>query len=171
MFHAKYPATATWMTMVPGTKSRITAPSGIPPMSTSDGLRTVMATGAITVRTPSDVDIGGAPYSYGYWSYIGPWGWTWVGYEPWGFAPYHYGRWAFIGSRWGWCPGPYYARPIYGPAFVGFLGGGFSVGFGFGGGIGWFPLGPHEPFRPWYHTSAIYFRNVNFNNTRSEEHT
>ncbi|HEY6127628.1 MAG TPA: DUF6600 domain-containing protein [Candidatus Acidoferrum sp.] len=115
---------------------------------------------------PSDVNVGWAPYSYGYWSYIGPWGWTWVGYEPWGFAPYHYGRWAFIGSRWGWCPGPYYARPIYGPAFVGFLGGGFSVGFGFGGGIGWFPLGPHEPFRPWYHTSAIYFRNVNFNNTR-----
>jgi hypothetical protein len=113
---------------------------------------------------PSQVDAGWAPYSYGSWNYVGPWGWTWVGYEPWGFAPYHYGRWAFIGSRWGWCPGPYYARPIYGPAFVGFLGGGF--GFGFGGGIGWFPLGFHEPFRPWYHTSGAYFRNVNFANTR-----
>jgi len=111
---------------------------------------------------PSTVEVGWAPYSYGYWNYVGPWGWSWVGYEPWGFAPFHYGRWAYVGSRWGWCPGPYYARPIYGPAFVGFLGG----GFGFGGGIGWFPLGPREPFRPWYHTSGAYFRNVNFNNTR-----
>ena len=86
---------------------------------------------------PSTVDAGWAPYSDGYWNYVGPWGWTWVGYEPWGFAPYHYGRWAFIGSRWGWCPGPYYARPIYGPAFVGFLGGShWGVGFGFGGGVG-----------------------------------
>jgi hypothetical protein len=118
---------------------------------------------------PNTVDVGWAPYSYGYWNYVGPWGWTWIGYEPWGFAPFHYGRWAFIGSRWGWCPGPYYARPIYGPAFVGFLGGGF--GFGIGGGIGWFPLGFREPFRPWYHTSGVYFRNVNFNNTRFSSST
>ena len=111
---------------------------------------------------PSTVEVGWAPYSYGYWNYVGPWGWTWVDYEPWGFAPFHYGRWAYIGSRWGWCPGPYYARPIYGPAFVGFLGG----GFGFGASIGWFPLGPREPFRPWYHTSGVYYRNINFNNTR-----
>jgi hypothetical protein len=113
---------------------------------------------------PNTVDVGWAPYSYGYWNYVGPWGWTWVGYEPWGFAPFHYGRWAYIGSRWGWCPGPYYARPIYGPAFVGFLGGGF--GFGFGGGIGWFPLGYREPFRPWYHSSGAYLRSINFSNTR-----
>jgi hypothetical protein len=120
---------------------------------------------------PSDVAVGWAPYSYGYWNYVGPWGWTWVGYEPWGFAPYHYGRWAFVGGAWGWCPGPVYARPFYGPAFVGFVGGGgFSVGFGFGGGwgggIGWFPLGWGEPFHPWYHTSNVYVRNVNITNTR-----
>jgi hypothetical protein len=120
---------------------------------------------------PNVVDAGWAPYSYGYWNYIGPWGWTWVDYSPWGFAPYHYGRWAYIGSRWGWCPGPYYARPIYGPAFVGFLGGshwgvGFSFGGGWGGGgIGWFPLGPRECYRPWYHTSNAYYRNVNIHNT------
>ena len=116
---------------------------------------------------PNTVDVGWAPYSYGSWNYVGPWGWTWVDYSPWGFAPYHYGRWAYIGSRWGWCPGPYYARPIYGPAFVGFLGGGFSVGvgFGFGGGIGWFPLGPRECYRPWYRTSGNYYRNVNIHNT------
>jgi len=115
---------------------------------------------------PNTVDVGWAPYSYGSWNYVGPWGWTWVDYSPWGFAPYHYGRWAYIGSRWGWCPGPYYARPIYGPAFVGFLGGShWGVGFGFGGGIGWFPLGPRECYRPWYRTSGNYYRNVNIHNT------
>ncbi len=117
---------------------------------------------------PNQVDAGWAPYSSGYWNWVGPWGWTWVDYAPWGFAPFHYGRWAFVGGGWGWCPGPLYGRPFYGPAFVGFLGGGFGVGFGggFGGGIGWFPLGFREPFHPWYHTSGNYFRNVNITNTR-----
>ena len=116
---------------------------------------------------PSTVEVGWAPYSYGYWNWVGPWGWTWVDYAPWGFAPFHYGRWAYIGGGWGWCPGPVYARPFYGPAFVGFVGGGgFGFGGGFGGGIGWFPLGFREPFRPWYHASGNYFRNVNITNTR-----
>ncbi len=117
---------------------------------------------------PSQVAPGWAPYSYGAWNYVGPWGWTWVGYEPWGFAPYHYGRWAFIGSRWGWCPGPYYARPFYGPAFVGFIGGAhFGVGFGFGAGfgVGWFPLGFHEPYYPGFHASRTYITNINVHNT------
>ena len=34
------------------------------------------------------------PYRNGHWTWIAPWGWTWIGREPWGFAPYHYGRWA-----------------------------------------------------------------------------
>ena len=119
---------------------------------------------------PSTVAVGWAPYSYGYWNWVGPWGWTWVGYEPWGFAPYHYGRWAFIGTRWGWCPGPIYARPFYGPAFVGFLGGAhWGVGFGFGGGfgvgVGWFPLGFHEPYYPGFHASRVYINNINIHNT------
>jgi hypothetical protein len=118
---------------------------------------------------PSTVEVGWAPYSYGYWNWVGPWGWTWVDYAPWGFAPFHYGRWAYVGGGWGWCPGPVYARPFYGPAFVGFVGGGgfgFGYGGGFGGGIGWFPLGFREPFHPWYHASGNYFRNVNITNTR-----
>ncbi len=117
---------------------------------------------------PSQVAPGWAPYSYGAWNYVNPWGWTWVGYEPWGFAPYHYGRWAFIGSRWGWCPGPIYARPFYGPAFVGWLGGPrFGVGFGFGAGfgVGWFPLGFHEPYYPGFHASRVYINNINVHNT------
>ena len=119
---------------------------------------------------PSTVSVGWAPYSDGNWSYVAPWGWTWVGYEPWGFAPYHYGRWNYFGNRWGWCPGPIGGYPGYGPAFVGFLGGGIgfgaSFGFGYGGGVGWFPLGYGEVYLPWYHHSGDYIRNVNINNTR-----
>ncbi|HXM95153.1 MAG TPA: DUF6600 domain-containing protein [Candidatus Dormibacteraeota bacterium] len=115
---------------------------------------------------PRVVRVGWAPYSVGYWNWVGPWGWTWVDEEPWGFAPFHYGRWAYIGGAWGWCPGPIYAEPIYGPAFVGFIGGShWSVGFGFGHGIGWFPLGYGEYYRPWYQSSGNYIRNVNINNT------
>jgi len=108
---------------------------------------------------PNNVDPGWAPYSNGYWNYVGPWGWTWVDYAPWGFAPFHYGRWNYFGGRWGWCPGPYYGGAIYGPAYVGFYGGGFGLG------IGWFPLGFGEPFFPWYHCRGGYIRNINIHNT------
>ena len=40
-----------------------------------------------------------APYRYGRWTWVAPWGWTWVDDAPWGFAPSHYGRWAQIGPR------------------------------------------------------------------------
>jgi hypothetical protein len=116
---------------------------------------------------PNTVAVGWAPYSYGYWSYVGPWGWTWVDYAPWGFAPFHYGRWNYFGGRWGWCPGPIGYYPVYGPAFVGFLGGGFGFGFGVGIGVGWFPLGFGEVYRPWYgyRHGGAYIRNINIHNT------
>ena len=118
------------------------------------------------VWRPSAVAVGWAPYSYGYWNWVGPWGWTWVDYAPWGFAPFHYGRWAFIGGSWGWCPGAYLGYPVYGPAFVSFFGGGFGFGFGFGGGIGWFPLGFGEPFFPGFRCSRGFINNINIRNTR-----
>jgi hypothetical protein len=114
---------------------------------------------------PSEVSPDWAPYSNGYWSYVGPWGWTWVDYAPWGFAPFHYGRWGYIGGRWGWYPGPRIGVSIYGPAFVGFLGGGFGFGFGVGFGVGWFPLGFGEPFHPWYHGGYGYVNRINVSNT------
>jgi hypothetical protein len=116
---------------------------------------------------PNTVAVGWAPYSYGSWNWVGPWGWTWVDYSPWGFAPFHYGRWNYFGGRWGWCPGPIGAYPIYGPAFVGFLGGGFGFGFsaGWGVGVGWFPLGWGEPFHPWFHCSNRFVTNINIHNT------
>lgn len=114
---------------------------------------------------PNEVGPDWAPYSNGYWSYVGPWGWTWVDYAPWGFAPFHYGRWAFIGARWGWCPGPIGYPAVYGPAFVGFLGGGFGFGFGVGFGVGWFPLGWGEPFHPWFHCGSRFEERINVRNT------
>ena len=120
------------------------------------------------VWVPNNVAPGWAPYSNGYWNWVGPWGWTWVDYSPWGFAPYHYGRWNWFGSYWGWCPGPIAAYPYYGPAFVGFVGGGgwgVGVGWGWGGGYGWFPLRWGEPYHPWYRCGYGYWNNVNVHNT------
>ena len=108
---------------------------------------------------PREVEVGWAPYSYGYWNWVGPWGWTWVDYSPWGFAPYHYGRWNYFGGRWGWCPGPIFGPPIYGPAFVGFFGGGFGFG------VGWFPLGFGEPFFPWFRCRHEFTERINVRNT------
>ena len=116
------------------------------------------------------VDAGWAPYRNGHWAWVEPWGWSWVDDAPWGFAPFHYGRWAFVGDSWGWCPGPVNVRPVYAPALVAFIGGGgfgLSIGIGGGGGaIGWFPLGPRDPFIPSYQVSNTYIRNVNISNTR-----
>ena len=140
------------------------------------------------VWVPTGVPAGWAPYRYGHWVWIAPWGWTWVDDQPWGFAPFHYGRWVAWGGGWAWAPGPVgYWNPYYAPALVGWIGGpGFGVGFGFGGGgwgiginFGWFPLGWGEPFYPrycgwgyggWYrgggYVTNSYFRNVNITNTR-----
>jgi hypothetical protein len=116
-----------------------------------------------------------APYHYGHWAYIEPWGYTWVDDQPWGFAPFHYGRWVNVGGRWGWIPSPprtegvVYVRPVYAPALVAFVGGGgFSVGVSVGGGggsVGWFALGPREVYVPSYRTSPRYVENVNISNT------
>lgn len=120
------------------------------------------------VWTPTGVAADWAPYRFGHWVWIAPWGWTWVEDEPWGFAPFHYGRWAYYNSAWCWVPGPVAVRPVYAPALVAFVGGnGFSVSVGVGGGpVGWFPLGPGEVFVPYYRTNRVYVQNINVTNTR-----
>jgi hypothetical protein len=46
--------------------------------------------------------------------------------------------------------------PFYAPALIGWVGGpGWAVG------VGWFPLGPREPFVPWYHAGYAYRDRVN----------
>ena len=121
------------------------------------------------IWVPSHVEVGWAPYRYGHWVWISPWGWTWVDDAAWGFAPFHYGRWVYYSGYWGWAPGPVYVRPVYAPALVTWFGGrgwGVSIGFGGGPAYGWCPLGFGEPFVPWYRGSRGYFRNVNISNTR-----
>ena len=107
-----------------------------------------------------------APYRYGRWGWVSPWGWTWIDDARWGFAPFHYGRWAYVRSRWCWVPGPRYIRPYYAPALVGWVGGpSVNVSVSFGSGIGWFPLAPHEVYVPWYRHTPRYVRHVNVSNT------
>src|SRR6266446_6361340 len=130
-----------------------------------------------TVWFPHTTIVGWAPYRYGHWAWISPWGWTWVDDAPWGFAPFHYGRWVAVGGVWGWVPcapsavvGVAYVRPVYAPALVAWVGGPhFSIGIGIGGGggagVAWFPLGPREVYVPSYHVSRTYVTNVNVSNT------
>jgi hypothetical protein len=109
------------------------------------------------------VQPGWAPYHNGHWVNREPWGWVWVEDEPWGYAPFHYGRWVNYHNRWGWIPGPREEHPVWSPALVVFAGGG-AVG---GGGLSiWFPLGPGEPYRPWYPCSPRYVDRVNITNIR-----
>ena len=109
-----------------------------------------------------NVPVGWAPYHYGHWVWVEPWGWTWVDDAPWGFAPFHYGRWAFYGGAWMWVPGAMVVRPVYAPALVAWVGGAhFGVAIGIGAGVGWFPLGPREPFIPAYRVSNTYITQIN----------
>lgn len=111
------------------------------------------------VWRPMYVTVDWAPYRYGRWVWIAPWGYTWIDSAPWGFAPFHYGRWAHIHNRWCWVPGPRHLRPMYSPAVVGWTGDAGTL-------IGWFPLGPRDVFVPGYRHSPRYVRLVNERNSR-----
>jgi len=102
------------------------------------------------------VNAGWVPYSAGRWVWEPGWGWTWVSSEAWGWAPYHYGRWFYYQTGWVWWPGPVMVtpryRPVWAPAYVAFVGlrvGAVRVGVGFGS-VGWVPIGPADPYRPWW---------------------
>jgi hypothetical protein len=118
---------------------------------------------------PRSVPAGWAPYHYGHWAWVDPWGWSWVDDAPWGFAPFHYGRWAFVQGRWGWLPPPVAVAPVYAPALVAWFEGrrgGFQVSLGFGGGdVGWFPLGPRDVYLPAYQATPAYVTRINTTNT------
>jgi hypothetical protein len=51
-------------------------------------------------------------------------------------------------------------HPVYAPALVVFVGAGSGIS-------AWFPLGPNEPYAPWYHSSALYENRVNVSNIYS----
>ncbi|HKA43498.1 MAG TPA: DUF6600 domain-containing protein [Burkholderiales bacterium] len=127
--------------------------------------QTVPDYGAIWV--PTTVPAGWAPYRYGHWVWVAPWGWTWVDDAPWGFAPFHYGRWVWLHDHWAWAPGRRIAQPVYSPAMVAFIGGaGFSVSVGISraSAVGWVPLGWREPYIPWYRASRAHVQSVNVTN-------
>lgn len=84
------------------------------------------------------------PYRYGRWTWCPPYGWTWVGDEPWGWAPYHYGRWVYYNNYWCWAPRGYYHyrhHSWWRPALVAFV----HISLSFGDHIAWYPLGYHQP--------------------------
>jgi hypothetical protein len=115
------------------------------------------------VWLPLNVAADWAPYSDGRWTWVQPWGWTWVDNARWGFAPLHYGRWAWWRNAWCWVPGAYVARPVYAPALVAWVGGGgWGQGPNLGGpSVGWLPLAPREVYAPYYAVTPRYRERIN----------
>jgi hypothetical protein len=108
---------------------------------------------------PDDVPTGWAPYQSGTWTWVVPWGWTWIDSRPWGFVPFHYGRWVKIGGRWGWHPGDRHRRHTYAPALVNF-GGGFKNTRQHRPDH-WNPLGPGDRYHPPYRHGVQHVSYVN----------
>ena len=103
-----------------------------------------------------------APYTFGRWAWVAPWGWTWIDEEPWGFAPFHYGRWALVSGIWVWAPGAIVRHPVYAPALVTWIGQRPGPGRPPDGShIAWAPLGPRQPFHPLYEASPAHIRAIN----------
>lgn len=120
------------------------------------------------VWLPRHVSSGWAPYRDGRWTWVSPWGWTWIDNAPWGYAPSHYGRWVMINQRWGWAPGRHTGRPVWAPALVGWVGGsGWSLAFNSGSlhrsapAQGWYPLGFGEHYVPGYRVKNDHLRYIN----------
>ncbi len=93
------------------------------------------------VWAPSVVD-DWAPYSSGYWGWIGA-GYVWMPCEPWGWAPFHYGRWIYAHPfGWGWVP-PRRGHACWGPGYVGWVHTPNRVS--------WVPLGPRDTYYGYGH--------------------
>jgi len=135
---------------------------------------TVAGYGAVWFPTTAPDDW--APYRYGRWRWIAPWGWSWIDDMAWGFAPSHYGRWTRFAEndavdpgspgapRWGWVPGELGSDPAYAPALVAFLGTagvGLSYADAVGAAVGWFPLAPGELYWPSYTRDSAAIARLN----------
>jgi hypothetical protein len=91
-----------------------------------------------------------SPYRHGNWRWCPPYGWTWVGNEPWGWAPYHYGRWVYHNNSWCWIPRSdrsHQGGSRWRPALVAFV----ILRQDRRENIAWYPLryGEREPARNW----------------------
>jgi hypothetical protein len=119
---------------------------------------------------PNNLPADWAPYRFGRWRWLAPWGWTWLDDAPWGFAPFHYGRWLFLEGRWAWVPSSATAaslsvRPVYAPALVGFYGDAGGASWkptaDAPAAVGWYPLAPGETYWPGYPASIAYVQALN----------
>ncbi|HML15515.1 MAG TPA: DUF6600 domain-containing protein [Bryobacteraceae bacterium] len=109
---------------------------------------------------PANMPADWAPYRYGHWGWVDPWGWSWVDDAPWGYAPFHYGRWIIVNDAWGWVPGAIVIRPVYAPALVAFDD--FPVGAVVADPVvAWVPLGFGEVYLPPFAVSADYMASFN----------
>lgn len=108
---------------------------------------------------PTTVVADWAPYRFGHWGFVAPWGWTWIDDAPWGYAPFHYGRWVMVGGVWGWAPGPIAVQAVYAPALVSFIGGVEVVGVA--DPVSWVALSWGEPWYPSFGVSFGYYNSVN----------
>ncbi|MES2319934.1 MAG: DUF6600 domain-containing protein [Pseudomonadota bacterium] len=118
--------------------------------------------------SPRAMPLGWAPYRDGSWTYVQPWGWTWIDNAPWGYAPFHYGRWVMVNQRWCWAPGRLASRPVWSPALVGWVGGSnWSLSFNARGSHraaparGWYPLSPRDTYVPTYRVDHDKLRYLN----------
>ena len=81
------------------------------------------------------------PYYRGRWVTMRPYGWTWVGVDPWAWPTHHYGRWGISAGSWFWIPGRSWA-----PAWVSWA---YAPGY-----VSWCPLG-------WNDRPVLQIFNVN----------
>ena len=137
--------------------------TGIAELDAAGTWKTNSEYGPVWVPTDSEW----APYRFGRWSWMTPWGWTWIDDQPWAFALSHYGRWALIHDHWAWVPGSFVAHPLFMPAAVAFLG---TAGVGLssedGATVAWFPLAPNEAYWPIYTRDLDYVRSLNSGDVR-----
>src|SRR5690348_13932986 len=61
---------------------------------------------------PTAVADDWAPYRYGRWVWVEPWGWTWVESEPWGYAPFPTDDGCSSGDAGAGCPDRWCAIPV-----------------------------------------------------------
>jgi len=106
---------------------------------------------------------GVVPYRFGHWAWVDPWGWTWVEDEP-GALSVSLRTLGVHRNGVGLAAWPLCFRFPCIRRASGVVGGLVSLSL-FGVGAvelaAWFPLGPDEPFFPWYHYSGDYLRVVN----------
>ncbi len=163
---------ARWCGSRAADEAKLSAPYYVSPAMT--GFAALDAAGAWRkdsefgeVWVPSSLPAEWAPFRFGHWRWVMPWGWSWIDGQPWGFAPSHYGRWAFAGGHWVWSPGAFSKELVYAPAVVAFLGTpgvGLSYADSTGPAIAWFPLAPGEFYWPSYTGDLDAIRALNRGN-------